>query len=262
MRKLSICIETFFTELPFLERIDQVAKRGFLGFEFWEWRGKDLKEVQKKARASGLEIAAISGNRKNSLISPLEREGCVEEVKKSIEVAHQLGCPNLMIVTNKLAENGSVRIRYEYMNAKEKYINVIKSLRELVAIAEKEDILLLLEPLNSLVDHVGYYLDSTKDGFRIIDEVDSENLKLLYDVYHMQIMEGNLINTICENIDKIGYIHIADVPGRHEPDTGEINFRKIYETLVRLKYNRFIGFELIPLTSSIEALEKIKSVFM
>jgi len=261
LRKLSICVETFFTELPFLERIDQVAKMGFPAFEFWDWKRWDLKEVQKKVRSSGLKVATISGNRKNSLISPLEKEGCIEEVKESIEAAHQLNCPSLMMVTNKLGENGSVRARYEYMSAKEKYINVVKTLKELVALAEKDGILLLLEPLNSLVDHVGYYLDSAGEGFRIIEEVDSENLKLLYDVYHMQIMEGNLINTIRNNIDKIGYMHIADVPGRHEPGTGEINFRKIYQTLCELKYDGFIGFELVPLASSIEALEKIQSIF-
>lgn len=261
--KYSICIDTLFTELPFLERIDKVKEVGFSAFEFWEWkkRDRDIKKTGQKSKMNNLEIATFNGNIENGLVNPVQREEYLEEIKESIKVAVQLGCKSLMVLTDKLEEDGKVKETYPYLKEEKKYKSVVEGLRESAAIAEENNITLLLEPLNTLVDHPGYYLNSSKIGFKIIEEVGSENVKLLYDVYHMQIMEGNLINTLSKNIDKIGYIHIADVPGRHEPGTGEINFKKIWETLNYIGYKGFVGFELFPSKSSYEAIQSIKSVF-
>lgn len=259
--KTSICIETFFSNLSYEERIDKVAKFGFRAFEFWDWKTKNLKRVKREAERNNLIVALFSANRNSSLVDPSDRKSCVQEVAASIEAAHELNCSNLMLLTDALTEDGTVKKSYGHLSMKEKYVNVIETLRELEDLARKNNILLLLEPLNSKIDHVGYYLDSVELGFHIVSELASENVKLLYDIYHAQIMEGNLINTIRQNINSIGYFHVADVPGRHEPGTGEINYYNICKTLLELGFDGFVGFELIPSGAPEEAIGRIRESF-
>lgn len=260
--KLSVCIETVFCEVPFIERIEEVKKMGFSAFEFWGWKNKDIKQLKEKKKEKQLEIAIFSGNRKSSLVDPTDREKCIQEVKETIKVAKKIGCHNLMILTDKLDEKGKVIPLLYSLTPQQKYINIVDTLMELTPIAEKEKITLMLEPLNTVVDHRGYYLNSSKVGFNIINQVNSKRLRLLYDIYHMRIMGDKLIETIKRHIDKIGYIHIADVPGRGEPGTGEINFCKIRDVLEELGYNGFVGFEFFPSTTSWEAIKKAKTIFM
>lgn len=117
---------------------------------------------------------------------------------------------------------------------------------KLVSVAEKHEITLVVEALNTQVDHMNNFLAYTKDAAALINMVNSRYVKILYDVYHMQVNKGNVIDSITRYIKSIGYIHIADVPGRHEPGTGEINYKNVIECLRRLAYDEMIGFELIP----------------
>jgi len=259
--KYSICIDTLFIELSFLDRIDKVKEVGFSAFEFWKWGKRNIKEIEHRSKRNNLEVATFNGNVENSLIDPEQREKYLEEINNSVNVAIQLGCKSLMVLTDKLEEDGKVKETYPYLKEEEKYKSVVKGLKDSAIIAERNNITLLLEPLNTLIDHRGCYLSSSTVGFKIIEEVGSENVKLLYDIYHMQIMRENLIDTLCKNIDKIGYIHVADAPGRHEPGTGKINFCKIYEVLNDLRYDGFVGFEFLPLGSSYKAIQSIKAVF-
>ena len=115
-------------------------------------------------------------------------------------------------------------------------------------------------PLAGIPHHAGNYLNSTKAAAELIELVNSPFIKILYDVYHMQIMEGNITNTLKAYIDAIGYIHVADVPGRHEPGTGEINYPNVIKTLKELNYEGIIGFELAPLHDSKEAICRINKI--
>jgi hydroxypyruvate isomerase len=130
----------------------------------------------------------------------------------------------------------------------------------LAPIAEETNVTLALEPLNTLVDHTGNFLTSTRAAAELVELVNSPFIKILYDVYHMQIMEGNIINTLKAYIGAIGYIHIADVPGRHEPGTGEINYPNVFKALEELNYGGIIGFELMPLRDSKEAIRRINQI--
>ena len=120
--------------------------------------------------------------------------------------------------------------------------NIVKCLKAAVPIIEIENITLLLEPLND-IDRKNYFLPRSKEVFEIIRKVNSPNIKILLDLYHEQLMAGNLMNTIKEKILHIGHIHVADVPGRHEPGTGEINYKGILECLKELNYENYVGFE-------------------
>jgi hydroxypyruvate isomerase len=117
-----------------------------------------------------------------------------------------------------------------------------------------------VEPLNIAVNHKGYYLYSSAEGFDIIRAVGSPNVKLLYDIYHQQVTEGNLIQTITENIELIGHFHVADVPGRHEPGTGEINYANVLKAIDETGYNGYVGLEYAPKASALESLRKVKAL--
>jgi hydroxypyruvate isomerase len=114
-----------------------------------------------------------------------------------------------------------------------------------------------VEPLNVAVDHPGFYLSSSQQALEIVDEVAAPNVKMLFDLYHMQIGEGNLTATIVANLDRIGHFHLADVPGRHEPGTGEINFANILRRIDEGGYGGYIGLEYIPSGGALASLGPI-----
>jgi hydroxypyruvate isomerase len=259
--KFSACIEMLFTEVPFIERLNKAKEHGFHGVEFWNWDNKDLKAVAERAGELGLEIVTMQSNLGGTLIDPSDRPRFVENITKSIETAKSIGVKRLFLLTDELAEDRSVKpLPYE-ISDEEKYESVLSGLKELAGIAENAGVTLVLEPLNTLVDHKGYYLNHSALGFKLVREVGSPAIRLLYDIYHMQVMEGNLIATITENSDLIGHVHVADVPGRHEPGTGEINYANIYEALQRAGYDGYVGFEFEPTGTTEDALAEVKRIF-
>jgi hydroxypyruvate isomerase len=135
------------------------------------------------------------------------------------------------------------------------------TLKDVAKLAKQYDILCNLEALNITTDHVGNYLRNTQMAAEMIRLIDSDKLRILYDVYHMQLNEGSLIDTITEYIDTIGHMHIADAPGRHEPGTGEINYANIMKQLTKLNYTGIVGSELFPEHDTATAVKAIMSIF-
>jgi hydroxypyruvate isomerase len=133
--------------------------------------------------------------------------------------------------------------------------NLDKAFAEALELAEKNGFTFLLEPLNLKVDHPGFYLDSTAEAFEIIRKFDTPHLKLLFDMYHMQIMEGNIVANISDNIDMIGHFHVAGVPGRAEPHACELNYPYIFRQVDQLGYQGRFGLEYFPNLESTESLE-------
>ena len=254
MIKSSVCIEMVYTEVPFLERIDKAARAGFDAIEFWNWDNKDLPALKAAVEEAGIGIASFQANLGGTLIHPEQRDSFVSSIAQSLEKARELGSSGLFLLTDELAEDRSVRFQYPELSAEEKYESVLEGLGLIAPLAEKAGVTLVLEPLNSQVDHVGYFLDSSATGFELVRAVDSPYIKLLYDIYHMQIMEGNIIQTLTGNQDVIGHVHVADVPGRHQPGTGELNFANIFGALRDAGYEKYVGFELDPTVPSEEAM--------
>lgn len=255
--KKSVCIETVFTEYPFAERFELAAEAGFEYIEFWSWEDKDLKKIKELCAKNNLKIASFSGDKDYSLVNPTENEDYISFIKASIEKAKYLNCDNLVIHSNALGEGGVVLDSYDELTEQQKYINMYKVLSELAPLAEKAQVKLVLEALNTLKDHAGNCLAYTKDSAELVRMVNSQYVKVLYDAYHMQIMEGNIIENLREYIDVIDYIHIADSPDRSEPGTGEINYNNIMEELKELNYEHIIGFELFPKKESKEIAPKL-----
>lgn len=157
-----------------------------------------------------------------------------------------MNTPSLIMTTGQ-ARNDITRYK--------QHTNIVLALKAAAPYFEDAGITLVLEPLNTLKDHRGYFLDSSYEAFGIIEEVGSPAVKLLYDIYHQQITEGNLIPTITENIRHIGHFHAADVPGRHQPGTGEINYANVFAAIDKLGYNYYVGLEYSPTLPSADTIK-------
>lgn len=260
--KSSICIETIFTEYPFYERFDRAKNAGFDFVEFWSWDDKDIDRIKAVCSELELGVASFSGDKDFSLVDKTHNEKYLSFLEQSIKTAKYLNCENLVIHSNALGEGGIVVCDYSDMDKKELLSNMGEVLCRAKELAEVSGVNLVLEALNTKIDHVGNVLCTTADSISAIKKAPSPNVKILYDVYHMQIMEGNIINTLADNISGIGYIHIADVPGRHEPGTGELNYGNIFKMLKSLEYSGYIGFELFPKYDSERAVAAIKRLIL
>ena len=258
--KRSICIETLFTEVPFEDRFRLTRESGFEYVEFWSWKDKDIQKIKELCEMYELKIASFSGDQAFSMVDENQKHDYIAFVQESIEIAKVLKCNHLVIHSNALGENGIVIDHYDNLSHRQKNTAMFDVLKTLAPIAEETNVTLALEPLNTLVDHAGNFLTSTRAAAELVELVNSAFIKILYDAYHMQIMEGNIINTLKAYIDHIGYIHIADVPGRHEPGTGEINYPNVFKALEELNYDGVIGFELMPLHDSKEAVHRINQI--
>ena len=174
-----------------------------------------------------------------------------------MEAARFLGAPSLTIHSNGLGENGRVLRDYQELSHTVKLCALFGGLEACAALAEKRGVTLNLEPLNVVTDHPGNFLTHTQMAAELIRLIGSPRLRVLYDVYHMQLNEGCL----CENIrrygDTFGHVHVADAPGRHEPGTGEIAYRRVYTALEETGYDGFLGYELFPATTTREAVRAI-----
>jgi hydroxypyruvate isomerase len=249
-----------FTEVPFEDRFRLTRESGFEYVEFWSWKDKDIQKIKELCEMYGLKIASFSGDQAFSMVDENQKHDYIAFVQESIEIAKVLKCNHLVIHSNALGENGVVIHHYDNLSYRQKNTVMFDVLKTLAPIAEETNVTLALEPLNTLVDHAGNFLASTRAAAELVELVNSPYIKILYDVYHMQIMEGNIINTLKAYIGAIGYIHIADVPGRHEPGTGEINYPNVFKTLEELNYDGIIGFELMPFRDSKEAVGRINQI--
>ena len=164
-----------------------------------------------------------------------------------LDFANEIGCPRGIILSGMIQEDLTV----EQMNQ-----NLRTAYSKAARMAEKAGVVLVIEPLNSLVDHGGYYLDKTEEAVKIIGEINSPNLKLLFDVYHMQIMQGNILDFIEKNIDIIGHFHSAGVPGRAELFDTEVNYPIIIKKIDELGYDGCFGLEYFPKLDCTESLKK------
>jgi hydroxypyruvate isomerase len=260
--KVSCCIEMIFTEYPLLERIDKAAQAGFDAVEFWNWDTKDLAAIKAALDRAGVGVAAFQSNLGGTLIHPDHRKSFVAGIQKSLRKAQEMDCPSLFLLTDELGEDRSVRFQFPELNDEEKYASVLQGMKMLAPFAEEAGVTLVLEPLNVHVDHPGYFCAHSQMGSDLVREVNSPNIRLLFDIYHMQVMEGNIIHSLTNNLDVIGHVHVADVPGRHEPGTGELNYPNILGALQEAGYDGYVGFEFEPTGPSekiaAEALKLLK----
>lgn len=254
--KYSVCIDAvFMNKGSFKESMKKVKEAGYEAIEFWTWWDKDVDEIAKVRKELGLEIATFC----TKFVNPGDKEkqnDYLNGLKESIETAKKLNCRTLIAQAGWEFESFQKEI-----TRKEHRKTFLDTMRKAAEIVEKENMNLVIEPLNLLVNHPGYHLSTSEDSFDVIDKIGSDNVKILFDIYHQQITEGNLIQNITENINKIGYFHAAGNPGRNEITKGEIAYRHVFEAIDKLGYDRYIGLEYMtendPVPGLIEARETI-----
>jgi hydroxypyruvate isomerase len=253
MIRLSGCIEMLYREehADFVERVGAATRAGLPAVEFWRWRAKDLDRLEAAIRASGSAVAGFAVEPAGSIVDSTTHEEFLGGVTESCAVANRLGAGVLIVLAG--AERSSIP-------RPQQHNHIVDALRRAAPIAEAAGVTLCLEPLNTRVDHAGYYLTAAAEGFAIVRAVGSPRVKLLYDIYHQQITEGFLIETIVANVGAIGHIHVADVPGRHEPGTGEINYVNVLRALDRAGYGGYIGLEFRPRAGTDAALAAVQAI--
>ena len=251
-----ICLDPLFPDLSAEEKVSRVAARGFAHVEFWGWRDKNIAAVGAACRQHGVRITNFGGHRKGSPIAEQTHKTFFAEVADALPIARALDCHALMLLTNALNADGSVAERFEEIPDDLKFKNVVSSLAEL-ARTTPDDITLLLEPLNTLVDHPGYYLDDIDVSAEVVRQVGSPRLKILCDLYHFGVMGADLEHLISAHLSLIGHFHIADFPGRHEPGTGSADWPALLRHIEALGYRGDVGFEFFPQEDADAALGAI-----
>jgi hydroxypyruvate isomerase len=255
MPKFSANLTMLFNEVDFLDRFAGAAKAGFKGVEYlfpYAWSKEELRERLNKYGLIQVLHNLPAGNwqaGERGIACLPGREGEFQDgVGTAIEYAKALGCPRLNCLVGKTPQGiPSEKIRQTLVN----------NLRFAANALEKEGIRFIIEPLNDQ-DVPGFHLVRTKDVLQLFAEVGHPNLYLQYDIYHMQVMEGNLTKTILSNLAKVGHIQLADVPGRHEPGTGEINFVNLFRFVDEAGYDGWIGCEYIPAGKTEDGLKWIE----
>jgi hydroxypyruvate isomerase len=263
---LSVRVEALFPGLPLARQIEKVAAAGYQGFEFGDWRASDPAQITLLKKKLGLTCVSLVGNKGVNpvgmgLCDPAEREGFLAELRASLEAAKRFEAQQ-MVVLSGFRVPGRIR---EQQHAS--IVEGLKRAHDVVAsagvtlVVEVINTLAKIEPLNPKGDnHSRYYLDRTPEAFEIVREVGSPFVKILFDLYHVQIMEGNLIETIRANTAAIGHIHVADVPARHEPGTGEIHFGNVFRAIGESGYKGFVGMEYIPTKDASRTLREVREL--
>ncbi|MBR1559065.1 MAG: TIM barrel protein [Clostridia bacterium] len=258
--RFGACIDTLYTELDWYDRMAAAKADGFDAVEFWDWRERDLEKAAASAKKAGILISGFNGDADYSPVDPEHYEPYLAELKKSMDAAKILGAPTVTIHSNALGDGGIVVDHYDELSDTVKLCSMYRTLTAAAKLAEETGIQINLEGLNIYTDHVGNFLAYTRMAAEVVRLIGSPKLKILYDVYHMQINEGRMCDIIAAYGDTFGHVHIADVPGRHEPGTGEINYVKVLKCLDAIGYKGIVGCELFPATDTATAVKAIMDV--
>lgn len=233
--RLSVCIEMVYDDEPFADRVGRAADAGADAVEFWDWRARDVGELAAAAERAGVDVAGCTAG--GTLTDPEGVDAAAATIRESIGTAAEYGIGTLIVTT------GPERAGLDRATQRDA---VVETLSRVAPDAEAAGVTLALEPLNTAVDHPENFLATSDEGFGIVDRVGSPGVGLLYDVYHQQITEGNLTETLTGRVDDVVHVHVADVPGRHEPGTGEVNYANVLAALDDAGYDGCVGCEFSP----------------
>jgi hydroxypyruvate isomerase len=247
--KQSVCLPAYKTDLERGGLFKTIRTMGFAAVEIWA-RDEDFDQICDLADANGLVLCSMMGHGSipEGLNNPDNHNRIEDELKESIDIAAARKVPGLICFSGN---------RREGLPSDESIDICAEGLARITPYAEEKGINLNVELLNSKIDHPGYECDNTAWGLELVKKSGSPRVKLLYDIYHMQIMEGDLIRTIGEAIGSIGHFHTAGNPGRYEMDDNqELNYRGICGAISNTGYTGFVGHEFFPKGDILVGLEQ------
>lgn len=255
MNKFAVNLSTIFTQVPFIDRFKKASEQQFSYVECQFPYELTVDQIKQQLRENNLSMVLLNlppGNWANGdrglAIDPFRTEEFKNSVDVGIEYASALNIPNIHCMAGVCSDNiPSHKVKEVYIK------NITYAAKKLAT----HELTLLIEPINQK-DIPNYYLSSIKEAAEILQEVNLPNVKLQFDFYHMQKIQGDLISTFENYFDQIGHVQIADVPGRHQPGTGEINYKNVLSFLDKVGYNGYIGLEYTPLGKSEDSFKWIK----
>jgi hydroxypyruvate isomerase len=256
--KLSVMLWTVFRDLPFEQRLEKVAAAGYTNVElvgeYAKWSDAQFDRAIAARKRLGITFDCTAGI-KSSLCNPAERDALIVEIRATLRTMERLDCPALILLSGNVVPGMTFEAQAQ---------SCADGLRAAAQIIEGrkingEPVRLLLENIDP-EENPKYFLTSVARGFEIVKAVGHPQVQFLYDFFHEQISEGNLIEKLEKHIEHVGLVHVADVPGRHAPGTGEINYQNIFRKLAELKYNRIVAMEFLPMGDPVEELRKAREM--
>jgi hydroxypyruvate isomerase len=243
----SACVDMLFVRetANIAERIHLAKAAGMGAVEFWLWSNKDLDAIEDALGATGLKLAAIVAEPFAELTRTSDHSRFLDGLAASLDVAKRLNAPVMIAQAGPELGNVPRETQHEAL---------VEAMRRSALVLEGSGVRLALEPLNTLVDHKGYYLASTGEGLDIIDEVGRPEIALLYDFYHSMVMGERTAEVLVGRVDRVAHIHVADHPGRNQPGTGQLPLRQSLDWLRAEGYSGFTGLEFRPTGSTADAL--------
>ena len=249
----SVMLWTVFNPLPFDQRLEKIAEAGYpsveLTGEWSKWSADDFARFNAKKHQLGMTFDASTGLQ-GGIADPALTDALPQRMKTALDLLARLECTSLIVTSGNKIEGAAPGAQHEAC---------IENLSRASELAAKQNVTLLFENIDP-EENPKYYLTSVAEGFDILHKVNLPNVKFLYDFYHEQIAEGNLIEKLQKNIDLVGVVHVADVPGRHEPGTGEINYANIFRKLAELKFSGTVAMEFRPLGEPVAALRSARDL--
>lgn len=242
---LGLCLEMIFTKDPLEERMRKAARAGVRNVEMWfvdmTWK-RGPGELAAAAKGAGVRltntvIGSPDGSIGGGLTDPAKRPQWLDRTRMTLDFNRAAGIPATIACTGNTVPGQAPEATRR---------SVLEGLKQTAKLAEGAGVTLLLEVLNTRVDHPGYWLTSSDEGARLVREVGSDRLRLLFDVYHMQVQEGDVTKHIERNLDTIGHFHSAGVPGRHELHEGELDYAWLIPAIGRMGYHGVFAMEYAP----------------
>jgi hydroxypyruvate isomerase len=245
-------------EGSFEDKVEIAARAGIQSVELVgeheNWSDADIARIRRLLRSFRMGVDTISSTpdwkrKPISMVDPAQRENLLKEVERQLTFARKLEVPLALLMTGD-AIAGRPHA--------EQWASLVEGAKRCGDLAAKAEVTLIVEPLNTRIDHPGYFLSTCVDGLRLMKEVDHPRVRLLFDIYHEQVQSGNVTDAMQKAAPYVRVFHVADNPGRHDPGTGEINFDNIYKAISKLNYEGYIAMEYLPLGDPVRSL--IKSV--
>lgn len=245
----SVCVSALFGGKPVHEGIALAKKAGYDTCEFWSWWDQELDAVEKALHENQARLWAMC-TYFIPLNDPERRQEYLRGLVETLDAAQRLGCKTII---------SQVGQDQPQLSRDRQTQSVIDGLKACVPLLEAAGVTLVIEPLNTRFDHPGYFLARSEEAFAIVREVNSPHVKVLFDIYHQQISEGNLIPNVTDNAEWIGHIHAAGHPGRHEPfGRNEIHYPSVLAALKEAGYTGAVGLEYFPLMDAMDSLQALQ----
>jgi hydroxypyruvate isomerase len=255
---LSVMLWTVFKDLPFEERLAKVAEAGYsnveLVGEYGKWSEADFARADAARKRLGIQFDATAGLA-HGVADPAARDAFLAELGQALKPMETLACPAMIVLSGNVVPGLSREAQHQCSIETHKRAAALVEGRQI----DGQPVRLLLECIH-LEENPKYFLTSANEAIEVVRAVNHPQVQFLYDIFHEQMTAGNLIEKLDKHIDAIGLIHVADVPGRHQPGTGEINYVNIFRKLAALHYRHTVAMEFEPIGDPVAALRQAKAM--